>query len=426
MMSGFIVSPLWQKEVLIFLSGNFPVISICTNFAMQQTTFPYMKHFSTTATVALAALCLASCGSEKFRVEGNITGAKDSTLYFENIGVDGITKLDSVKLDDEGSFKFSGDRTEAPEFYRLRVGGQIINVAIDSTETVRIKADYTTMATAYEVEGSEECSRIKELALMQIDLQNKVMAIQSNAGIGETEASDSIMAMVAVYKDDVKNRFIYKDPKAASSYFALFQTLGGNWLIFNPRNSRDDIRAFAAVATSWDTFYPGAVRGENLHNIAISGMKNERIAEAKAAPMQIDSKKVVTAGLIDICLDDNKGRQRSLNQLKGKVVMLDFHLFGTKDSPARILSLRELYTKYHSHGFEIYQIALNGDEHYWKQQTATLPWICVRDPQGIDSHNVSIYNVKALPEYFLIDRDNNLVSRSEQIEDLDKAIEALL
>lgn len=375
--------------------------------------------------MALAALCLASCGGEKFRVEGCITGAEDSVLYFENIGIDGISKLDSAKLDGKGGFSFSGNRPEAPEFYRLRIGGQIINVAIDSTETVGIKADYATMATAYEVEGSADCSRIKELALMQIALQNSAIAIYGNASMGETEARDSILKMVAAYKEVVTSRFIYKDPKAASSYFALFQTLG-NALIFNPRNSRSDIRVFAAVATSWDTFYPGAGRGENLHNIAVSGMKNERIADADNANVEIDPAKVVTAGLIDITLADNKGRQRSLTQLKGKVVMLDFHLFGTADSPARILSLRELYGKYHSRGLEIYQIALNGDEHYWKQQTETLPWICVRDPKGIESPTVGIYNVKALPEFFLIDRDNNLVSRSEQVGDIDKAIEALL
>lgn len=357
--------------------------------------------------MALAALCLASCGGEKFRVEGCITGAEDSVLYFENIGIDGISKLDSAKLDGKGGFSFSGNRPEAPEFYRLRIGGQIINVAIDSTETVGIKADYATMATAYEVEGSADCSRIKELALMQIALQNSAIAVYGNASMGETEARDSILKMVAAYKEVVTSRFIYKDPKAASSYFALFQTLG-NALIFNPRNSRSDIRVFAAVATSWDTFYPGAGRGENLHNIAVSGMKNERIVDADNANVEIDPAKVVTAGLIDITLADNKGRQRSLTQLKGKVVMLDFHLFGTADSPARILSLRELYGKYHSRGLEIYQIALNGDEHYWKQQTETLPWICVRDPKGIESPTVGIYNVKALPEFFLIDRDNNL------------------
>ncbi len=384
-----------------------------------------MKHIIPAAAMALAALCLASCVGEKFRVEGCITGAEDSVLYFENIGIDGISKLDSAKLDGKGGFSFSGNRPEAPEFYRLRIGGQIINVAIDSTETVGIKADYATMATAYEVEGSADCSRIKELALMQIALQNSAIAIYGNASMGETEARDSILKMVAAYKEVVTSRFIYKDPKAASSYFALFQTLG-NALIFNPRNSRSDIRVFAAVATSWDTFYPGAERGENLHNIAVSGMKNERIADADNANVEIDPAKVVTAGLIDITLADNKGRQRSLTQLKGKVVMLDFHLFGTADSPARILSLRELYGKYHSRGLEIYQIALNGDEHYWKQQTETLPWICVRDPKGIESPTVGIYNVKALPEFFLIDRDNNLVSRSEQVGDIDKAIEALL
>lgn len=384
-----------------------------------------MRHLTKAAAMALAALCLASCGDGKFHIKGNITGAKDSTLYFENIGIDGIVKLDSVKLDDTGAFGFSDDRPEAPEFYRLRIAGQIINVAIDSTETVELKADYANMATAYEVNGSEECSQIKKLALMQIDLQNRVMAIQNNADMGAQAVRDSVLKVVDEYKQRVKADFIFKAPQAASSYFALFQALG-SWLIFNPRDNRDDIRAFAAVATSWDTFHPGAPRGENLHNIALSGMRNERIADANNAPMEIDSKKVVTAGLIDISLTDNKGQQRSLSQLKGKVVMLDFHLFGTKDSPARILALREMYNKYHDRGFEIYQVALNDDEHFWKQQTAALPWVCVRDPQGADSRNVGIYNVKSLPEYFLIDKGNNLVSRSEQIENIDKAIEELL
>ena len=31
--------------------------------------------------------------------------------------------------------------------------------------------------------------------------------------------------------------------------------------------------------TSWDTYYPGAERGKNLHNIAIEGMKDIRIIE---------------------------------------------------------------------------------------------------------------------------------------------------
>lgn len=36
-----------------------------------------------------------------------------------------------------GSFSFSGQQPEAPEFYRLRIKDQIISLSIDSTEAVR-------------------------------------------------------------------------------------------------------------------------------------------------------------------------------------------------------------------------------------------------------------------------------------------------
>ena len=84
--------------------------------------------------VVLAAMIVASCSNNKFNVEGQIANANDSVLYFENVGLEGIQVLDSVKLSGDGNFAFSGDPTEAPEFYRLRIADQIINVSIDSTE----------------------------------------------------------------------------------------------------------------------------------------------------------------------------------------------------------------------------------------------------------------------------------------------------
>ena len=204
----------------------------------------------------------------------------------------------------------------------------------------------------------------------------------------------------------------------------MFQTLG-NMLLFNPRTDKEDIKVFAAVATSWDALYPNAERGANLHNIAIEGMKNVRINEANQA-QTIDASKVQTTGLIDIALPDNKGKVRKLTELKGKVVLLDFHVFATNDSPARILLLRELYNKYHDQGFEIYQVSLDPDEHFWKQQTSALPWISVREEAGLNSSTIRIYNVQGVPEFFLIDRGNNLVGRSQTIKDIEEAIKNLL
>ena len=384
-----------------------------------------MKHIFKAAAVVLAALSVASCNNNKFTVEGQISGAKDSVLYFENVGLEGINVLDSVKLSDAGDFSFSQDANQAPEFYRLRIADQIINVSIDSTETVQVKGQYPGMASNYTVSGSDNCDKIRELALKQIDLQAKAIALQSNTELGIVKANDSIQTLIDAYKDEVKRNYIYKEPYKAYAYFALFQAIG-NYLIFNPRNNKDDIKAFAAVATSWDTYYPHAERGQNLHNIAIEGMKNQRIVESQNADIQVDASKVQEAGVLDIALLDNKGVQRHLTDLKGQVVLLDFHIFAMDESPARILLLRELYNKYAAQGFEVYQVSLDPDEHFWKQQTAALPWISVRDEDGINSQRLMLYNIQSVPDYFIIDRGNNLVKRASQMKDLEAEIKKLL
>ena len=374
--------------------------------------------------LALTMLAMVSCTEKKFHVEGTITNAKDSLLLFENVGIEDVTVVDSVRLGEDGSFSFSGDAQEAPEFYRLRIAGQIINVSIDSTETVTVKAQYPQMATQYEISGSDNCLKIKELSLKQIDLRQRAIAISNNEDLTVKETNDSIYKLVNQYKEDVKKNYIYAEPNKAYAYFALFQTLG-DMLLFNPQSNREDIKAFAAVATSWDSYYPNSARGANLHNIAIEGMKNVRINDAAQA-QQIDPSKIEEAGLIDVALNDHKGKLRHLTDLKGKVVLLDFHIFAAKESPARILQLRELYNKYHAEGFEIFQVSVDPDEHFWKQQTAALPWISVRAEDGIQSNTLTLYNVQSIPEFFLIDRGNNIVGRSQSIKDLEQAIKNLL
>ncbi len=384
-----------------------------------------MKKTSRIIIAGALAVVLSACSGNKFHVEGEVTGAADSVLYFENVGLNGIEVLDSVQLDGDGHFSFSGAGSDAPEFYRLRIYDQIVNVAIDSTETVTVKAQYPQMSTQYEVSGSADNEKIKELAVKQIGLLSKAMEIERNRSLPPNVINDSLQRMVQSYKEAVKRDYIFKEPYKSYAYFALFQTLGP-WLIFDPKNNADDVKVFAAVATSWDTFYPGALRGENLHNIAIEGMKNVRIMAAKQEAQALDESKVVESGVIEVELTDNHGERRRLTDLKGKVVLLDFHLFGLEDSPKRILMLREYYNKYHSQGLEIYQVSLDQDEHFWKQMTAALPWICVRDGEGLQSRLLAFYNVPTLPEFFLIDRQNNLVKRSSQMKDLDAEIRKLL
>lgn len=387
--------------------------------------------FHKVITLALAVAAMAgvtSCNEKKFHIDGTITGAADSTLYFENMGLDGAVKIDSAKLSEDGTFAFEGTAPTAPEFYRLRIAGQFINIAVDSTETINIKAQYPQMATQYEVSGSEDCQRIKKLSLMQSSLQAQVNAIARNPELGAQAVADSVSRIVEAYKTRVKTEYIFKAPMKASSYFALFQTIyagGQPVLLFNPRTSEQDIKVFGAVATSWDTFYPNEKRGENLHNIAIEGMKDVRYLRSQQQAEEIEASKVNTSGILDFTLTDNTGAARSLSSLKGNVVLLDFHLFADQNSMKRIMWLRELYNKYHAQGFEIYQVAIDSDEHFWKTQTAALPWISTRVDDNTSSV-LQLYNVQQVPTFFLLDRSCNVVKRDAQIKDIDAEIKALL
>ncbi|MCF0159957.1 MAG: redoxin domain-containing protein [Bacteroidaceae bacterium] len=374
--------------------------------------------------LGIAAVMLSACdNTPKFTVQGYITDAKDQMLYFENIGLNGVEILDSAKLGSKGDFRFAGPVAEAPEFYRLRIDSRIINLAIDSTETVKVNAPFEGMATNYTIDGGDNNQKIKELSLKQIELQRNINTISQSKALAPGEIQDSIVNTIARYKQEVEKNYIYVNPGLSYAYFALFQTVNG-YLIFDPINDKRDVRCFAAVATSWDNRYPHSDRAGNLHNIAIRGMKNVRGPQVRE--VEIDPDKIQEANVVNLALPDVKGRIRNLTDLQGKVVLLDFTIYNHTSSAARNMQLRDLYDKYKNRGFEIYQVSLDSDEHFWKTNADNLPWICVRDANGLYSTNLTIYGVTNLPTFFVLDRTSTPQGRSESVEDLEAEINKYL
>ena len=375
--------------------------------------------------IILFALCLFSCNSEqKFNVTGTVADSEGRTIYLEASSIEGIVPLDSMKLKKDGTFKFSYKRPESPEFYRLRIEDKVINFSVDSTESIEITALYRDFPVSYVIAGSENSAKIKELSLLQIALQKKVDALVEASEKGRINAGafeDSLRSVIQSYKDTVRINYIFAAPNKAFAYYALFQEVNG-FMIFDPFSNKDDIKCFAAVATSLNNFYPHADRSKNLYNMVIKGMKNTRMPKQKT----MEVPQINESGIIDIDLKDMRGVDRKLSDLKGKVVLLDFTAYRTAVSVSHNFMLRELYDKYASQGLEIYQVSFDTDEHFWKTSADNLPWICVRDPNGVYSSAAAVYNVQKLPTYFLVNRNNELSARDENIKNLEETIKKML
>lgn len=368
---------------------------------------------------------LASCDKgESFIVKGDVSGAKGRMLYFSNLGTQGVTLLDSVKLGGNGSFEFSAARPECYDFYRLQLekGGRGITIAIDSTETVTVHTDAAHFADSCTIDGSPESLKVMELISLEKALQDQVnMLLRSKSPtVGVTR--ETIYRLIYEFKQNICKEYIAAAPKSASAYYALFLRMNGEPL-FDPLRNRFDSRCFSAVATGLNQLNPHSLRAMHLYGVAKKGMQATRPVVRDTIYVEPTE---ATTGLFDIKLPDIDGDSISLTSLKGKVVLLDFTVYNDARISARNLELRELYSDYKERGFEIYQISFDEDVHFWKMSADNLPWLCVRDGDGARSYNATLYRVDKLPTYFLINRQNEVVLRDEQVADLRKTIEDLL
>lgn len=385
-----------------------------------------MKQISTQLLIAFGILLLlftACNNASDFTVKGVVSGADGQTMYLENVGVSSVSMLDSVKLTAAGKFKFSQARPASPDFYRLRLNNQLINFAIDSTEAIAFVADAGTFATSYTVEGSENCKAIKNITLAQLDANqaiNKLRKEYESKQIDDTTYQQKIVTTAEAYKD-VARKYIYSAPMSTAAYYALFQQIDG--LLFFDLYDKTDSKAYGAVATSYDHFYPESPRSKHLYNLALQSMKVIR----GQRPVDMQNVETKEVSFLDIELPDVKGETVKLSSItEGNVVLINFTAYQTEWSPSLNMSLADLYAKYHDQKFEIYQISLDGDMHFWRNAASNSPWVCVRDPQSVYSQVAALYNVKQLPALFILDRKGNLVKRVDDMKKLEADIKAVL
>ena len=369
---------------------------------------------------------LIICGCQKsdtFTVEGVVAGAAGQILYLEHTGISAITTIDSIKLKPDCRFSFKQPRPEYPDFYRLSLNNQRIHFSVDSTETITFTADSHNFATSYTVEGSENSKSFKEITHAQLDANQELRKLRDSYGmnlIPDSMYQESVQKAVASYKEIAK-KYIFGAPKSPVAYFALFQQIDGLWF-FDLYDSADS-RAFGAVATSYLTYYPESPRTKQLTNLALQSLKVTRGERQKSLALQ-DAKEV---DYIDIELPDVNEAMIKLSDIaSGKAVLVVFTVYQSEWSLTFNSELTALYRKFKDKGFEIYQISLDNDVHFWKNAAYLLPWINVHDPQSIYSSIAATYNVRQLPALFLINKKGEMAKRIESVDNIESDIQAAL
>ncbi len=371
-----------------------------------------------------AIALLASCSqTPQFAIEGVVVQAEGEMLYLQSLAADRAVVIDSVQLDTEGEFSFAHPATQYPEFYRLALGGEVINLSIDSTETVVVNSQSHGFSTSYRVEGSDNCTKIQTISSQSGEMREKLNALdikRQRGKITAEEYNELLAKDVEAYKKELAS-LVYENPQATAAYYAIFQRING-LVVFSPYN-KEDFRAIGAVATSYQQRYPEWYRTTQLKEASLKGLAYIKSA---ATPAAISEMEIEETSFIEIELPDVYKKNQKLSDQIGKVVLLDFTAYQTEAAPAYNRALAALYDKYHKKGFEIYQVSLDNHVNFWQVAASNLPWICVRDPQSVQSRAAMSYNVTALPTAYLFNREGEIVLRVEDLKKLDGEIAKLL
>lgn len=154
---------------------------------------------------------------------------------------------------------------------------------------------------------------------------------------------------------------------------------------------------------------------------------NAKVAAQAKAQLRVESFRYNPPTIKFTAMD---GREVDFEQLRGKVVLVDFWATWCGPCVAEIPNVKAAYDKYHAHGFEVLGITLDAA----KDRQKVLKFIEDRQlawPQHLDEVNKRNYiavdwGIVGIPATFLFGQDGKLVMKDVKGEALEREVKRLL
>jgi hypothetical protein len=381
-----------------------------------------MKKFLFIPIVLLALL--SSCTSST-SIDINMYGGKDSTaIVVSKLAVNKLKAVDTLYLK-KGHADISLKVNEnSPEFIYLESeNGKRVSVLLSKGENVSVELD--SNGELLNIQGSPESLLLQEVEAAQqtfrMAFDSLSVALNNAVELGDqaarTRINKELGAMYVAYKQKAI-KYIYAHPKSMTLIPVIFHNVTANLPLFSEYS---DAILFERVYDSLRTKFSGSPYLVSLMS-EIEKRKNLLQVETFLSNAE-------RTDFPEIILPDVNSQQQHLSALQGNVILLSF--WDPQNDGMKLYNndLIPIYEKYHSKGFQIYQVAITSDKTDWAiyLKGKPLPWISVCDIANDNSYAAAVYNVSELPSLFLIAKDGTIVSKNIfDIKALEKEIAKLV
>lgn len=277
---------------------------------------------------------------------------------------------------------------------QVYLGKGNITLKGDSLKTATIKGSASQVD--YEVLQKE-----RQPVVDKLDAINKVMnPLASNR---ESEAYKAAYAdLLKTLKEfgPIEEAFVASHP---NSYVS--------WHILTGKSIISDPKAFQAQFNGMNERFRNSEEGKKLGDKISRSFKTSMGAVAP-----------------EFAQNNLEGNPVALSSLRGKYVLIDFWASWCGPCRAENPNVKAAYAKFKDKNFEILAVSLDNKKDAWVQaiEKDGLPWLHVSDLQGWKNVVAEQYDVKAIPQNWLIDPNGVIIGQNMRGKELEEKLAAVL
>ncbi|NNE75491.1 MAG: AhpC/TSA family protein [Pricia sp.] len=364
---------------------------------------------------ACIGMGLLACNQkpEGYTFQGTLTGdVEDGTdVYLRVVGENNQpVDIDTTTVEN-GKFVFTG-QADTPEMHYVFVD-KIMGYTAVILENGEISLTAQKDSLGYaEIEGTPQNEVFSDYMDRSKEFTQQSQSIQEDMQRADEATANALRDEMNELQEEYKNfelGFIKNHPDALISVLLIDRAISQRVI-----TAEEGQALYDALSPEIKESKTGAMVLEKLEGAKQAEANEKNTSVGATAP--------------NFSAPNPEGKQLALNDVLGKVTLVDFWAAWCKPCRAENPNIVKVYEKYHDKGLNIIGVSLDRTEEAWKKAIAEdgLAWHHVSNVAYFNDPIAKLYNVDAIPAAFLLDENGVIVAKNLRGPALEEKVASLL